>query len=224
MKVFSNYHLYKVPYYYLETIRQLDFCHNGVVLLDEFWKICDSRLSRKASNRVVGDILARSRKRQLIYIFTAQVIDSVDKRIRKVTDFSSYPMLMGKNESTIKCLIFRTGYCKNSNFLKVFYFDTWLPMSVYNSYEEIDTIDDTSDENPPKQPKLMWQEGTFRCNKCKFVMTQTDPECPQCQSKDLIPIEPMFFETWEEADAIATTYWERLLNREAITDTEEEGI
>jgi intein/homing endonuclease len=133
MKLYSNYHLYKLPYYYLETIKQIDFCRDGVVLLDEFWKICDARLSRKASNRVVADILARSRKRQLIYIFTAQVLDSVDKRIKKVTDFSSYPLEIGQFGNTTKVLIFRTAVFKNSNFMKQFYFDRWIPQSCYNS-------------------------------------------------------------------------------------------
>lgn len=221
MKLYSNFHLYKLPYYYLETIRQIDFCRDGVVLLDEFWKICDARLSRKASNRVVADILARSRKRHLIYIFTAQVLDSVDKRIKKVTDFSAYPLEIGQLGTTTKVLIFRTAMFKNSNFMKQFYFNRWIPQSCFNSYEEIDTIDDTDDENPAKPPKLIWQEGTFRCNKCKFVMTQTDPECPECQGKDFTPIEPIFFDTWEEADAFGSAYWEKLLNREQVIDTED---
>lgn len=92
MKIFSNYHLYKIPYYYIKTVKQLDFMHEGVALLDEWltclriklsrlmWRIVDSRMSRKASNKFVSDILARSRKRRLVYIFTAQVIDSIDKR------------------------------------------------------------------------------------------------------------------------------------------------
>lgn len=221
MKLYSNYHLYKLPYYYLETIKQIDFCRDGVVLLDEFWKICDARLSRKASNRVVADILARSRKRQLIYIFTAQVLDSVDKRIKKVTDFSSYPLEIGQLGNTTKVLIFRTAVFKNSNFMKQFYFDRWIPQSCYNSFEEIDTIDDTSDENPAQPPKLMWQEGTSRCAKCKFVMTQTDHQCPQCEGTEFIPIEPMYFNDWETADRFATEYWEKLLNKEGITDTED---
>jgi hypothetical protein len=182
-------------------------------------------LSRKASNKLVSDVLARSRKRHLIYIFTAQVIDTIDKRVRKVTDFTAYPMIIGKSENTVKSIIFRSAYPKSSNLMKTFYFDTWLPMSVYNSYEEVDMIDDTDDENPPKQPKLMWQEGTFRCNKCKFVMTQTDPECPDCQSKDLSPIEPMFFDDWASADKWGSDYWEKLLNREKVMDTEnDDGI
>lgn len=196
----------------------------GVVGLDEFWRICDSRLSRKTSNKVVGDILTKSRKRHLIYIFTAQVLDSVDKRIRKVTDFGCYPLMLGTNETTTKCLIFRTANFRPSNFMKTMYFDNWLPQMTYNSFEEPDMIDDVGDENPPKPPKLMWQEGTFKCGKCKFVMTQTDPQCPQCESTDLIPIEPMFFDTWEEADKIATQYWERLLNKEQVIDTEDDGV
>jgi hypothetical protein len=126
MKIFSNYKLYKIPYYYIKSVRQLDFMHEGVALLDEkldyfcnlirqMWRIVDSRMSRKASNKFVSDIknlskLARSRKRRLVYIFTAQVIDSIDKRIRKVMDFSCLPVIMGRYESECKCLIFRTGF------------------------------------------------------------------------------------------------------------------
>ena len=182
--------------------------------------MCDSRLSRKASNKLVADILARSRKRHLIYIFSAQVIDSVDKRVKKVCDFTSYPMFLGSSENTIKVLIFRTGYPRPANYMKTFYYDTWIPMSIYNSYEEIDTEDDTHLESAAPPPKLMWQEGTFKCRKCKFIMTQTDPKCPQCESSDFEPIEPMIFDNWEEADAVGTAYWEKLLNRENIVDTE----
>jgi hypothetical protein len=38
MKIFSNYHLYKVPYYYIHTVKQLDYMHEGVALLDEMWR------------------------------------------------------------------------------------------------------------------------------------------------------------------------------------------
>jgi hypothetical protein len=109
MKIYSNYPLYKLPYYYLESIKQLDHMYDGVALLDELWRIVDSRMSRKASNKLVADILARSRKRHLIYIFSAQVIDSVDKRIRKVQDFTAYPLL-SRGETDCKVVIFRTGW------------------------------------------------------------------------------------------------------------------
>lgn len=132
MKLYSNYPLYKMPYYYLETIRQLDYMHDGVALLDELWRIVDSRMSRKASNKLVADILARSRKRRLVYIFTAQVIDTIDKRIRKVQDFTCYPML-GRGEKTCKAIIFRTGFAKNANYMKTFYYSTQIPFSTYDS-------------------------------------------------------------------------------------------
>jgi hypothetical protein len=136
----------------------------------------------------------------------------------------SYPLEIGQFQNTIKVLIFRTAVFKNSNFMKQFYYNRRIPESCYDSYEEIDTIDDTGDENPVQPPKLMWQEGTSRCNKCKFVMTQTDKECPQCQGTEFTPIEPMFFDDWVTADTFATAYWEKLLNKEQIVDTEDDGI
>jgi len=220
MKIYSNYHLYKLPYYYLETIKQIDYCKDGVVLLDEFWRLCDSRLSRKTSNKIVTDVLARSRKRHLVYIFTAQVIDMIDKRIRKTTDFVSYPMLF-RGESTCKCLIFRTGYPRNANYMKTFYFNTAIPFSIFNSNEEVDMVDDTDSEDPIPEPKLIWQEGAAKCRKCGFVITMMEVKCPECDSSDFTVIEPIYFNTWEEADKQAEQYWEKKIANEQIEDIEE---
>jgi intein/homing endonuclease len=183
----------------------------------------NSRMSRKASNKFVSDILARSRKRHLVYIFTAQVIDTIDKRIRKVADFCAYPML-GRGEKTVKCIIFRSAYPKNSNYMKTMYFDTFIPFASYDSNAEVDMIDDTDQEDPPKPPKLIWQEGFARCRKCKFVMTMHEAKCPECESQDLELIEPTYYDDWETADKFAQAYWEKLLNKEGIENADEDGL
>jgi len=180
----------------------------------------DSRLSRKASNKLVGDILGRSRKRILTYILTAQVIDSVDKRVRKTCDFLAYPVeLYGGNYYRV--LIFRSGVAKNGTYLKTIRFNTQIPYAVFDSYEEIDMIDDSHEEDMPPMPKIMWQEAKFKCLKCNTLGTMGH-ECQNCGERKLLEnIEPIYFETYEEADSFAEKYWENKLeemNMEIVDD------
>jgi hypothetical protein len=103
--------------------------------------------------------------------------------------------------------------------MKTFYYKTWIPFSTYDTDFEVDMIDDTDEEEPAQPPKLIWQEGKARCLKCKTVLT-TGIECPECGSKEIQPIEPMIFNDWETADKMATQYWENLLKKEQVSDTE----
>jgi hypothetical protein len=155
----------------------------------------------------VGDILARSRKRSLVYIYTAQVIDTIDKRIRKVQDFTAYAV-GNRKETVMKCLVFRTGYAKSGTYMKTFYYTTEIPMMSFNTNEEVDMIDDTAEEGPCPEPKLIWQEGISKCKDCGFVNTMDIGKCEMCESRNIEKIEPIFFNTWEEADAHAQKYWE----------------
>jgi len=183
----------------------------------------NSRMSRKASNKFVSDILARSRKRRLVYIFTAQVIDSIDKRIRKVMDFTCLPVLMGRYEQECKCLIFRTGFIKNaSNYMKTFYFNTEIPMICYDSEEEVDMEEDTYEEGQVEHPKIIWQEAKAKCKDCGELITM-GWECPTCDSKNIEEIQPIFFNTWEEANAFGGAYWEKKLKEMNIVNTERDA-
>jgi hypothetical protein len=182
-KIFSNYHLYKIPYYYIQAVKQFDFARDGVVLADEMWRIADSRLSLKSRNRFVSDILGRSRKRHLHYIFTTQIVEQLDKRIRKVMDFTAYPML-NLDKTICKVSFFRTGFPKESNFMKVSYFKTPVIFECYNTDEEVDMITEDDEENDAvADPKPMFQE-----------------------SKDA---QPIYFESWEEADKYAENWWKK---------------
>jgi hypothetical protein len=207
-KVYSNFKLFKIPYHFIESVRQFDYMREGVVGLDEIWRICDARLSRKSANKFVADILARSRKRNLTYIFTAQVIDTIDKRIRKVMDFTSYAVA-NRQETVMKVMVFRTGYAKTGTYMKTFYYTTEVPMNSYDSNEEVDMIDDIDDENPAKEPRIMWQEGLYKCNDCGHPSTMNTGKCNECESKNITPLEPIYFDTWEEADKFAGAYWEK---------------
>jgi intein/homing endonuclease len=121
---------------------------------DEFWLQLDSRASVSKKNKIVSDILLKSRKRSLTFCMTAQILDLLDKRIRKVLDFSAYPML-NNNESICKLVIFRGGYLKNSSYMKTIYFRTPFFFDCFDTTEEI-VINDYEEVTIPK---IIFQES-----------------------------------------------------------------
>ncbi|MEM2918998.1 MAG: LAGLIDADG family homing endonuclease [Candidatus Altiarchaeota archaeon] len=198
----KNYYLYDI-----EVPAYENYIANGFV-------VHNSRFSRKTSNKFVGDILAKSRKRHLIYIFTAQVIDTIDKRIRKVMDFTNLPF-SNRTETTVKVIVFRSGYPKGGNYLKTFYYNTEIPKMLYCTEEEIDMIDD-SNEPSVNPPKLLWQTSRYICNDCNYEEVRDIGKCTNCESQNLKPTKPIYFKTWEEADNYGSEYWQKWFTENRI--------
>jgi hypothetical protein len=177
-KIYSNIPLYKIPYIHIININQFELCEEGDCFFDELWTVCDSRLSLKKKNQFVSSILARSRKKHLNIFFTAQMVDQLDKRVRKICDFTAYPVLSG-DETKIKVNIFRTGYPKEYNYLKTFWYQTSVVFEMYDTDYVVNM--EEADDHP--QPKIYFQES---------------PDSPLEE-----------FETWEEADKRAEEWWIR---------------
>jgi hypothetical protein len=131
----------------------LDTAHDGYISLDEFWIYVDSRSSASNKNKITSNILLRSRKRDLTYVFTSQMLDLLDKRVRKILDFTAYTIL-NPNESVGKTLIFRGGYPKEAMLLKTFRFYAHGVFQLYNTNQEINM---TEDDGQP--PKIIFQES-----------------------------------------------------------------
>lgn len=121
--------------------------HDGFCAFDELWLVLDSRTSLTKKNRFVANVLSKSRKRQLNISYTVQVLDSLDKRVRKVQDFTAIPIL-NPNENLCKVNIFRTGYPKFQGWMKCFYFKTPLIFNMYDTNYEI-MMEEEVDEDPP---------------------------------------------------------------------------
>lgn len=168
---------------------------NGIVACDEFWTICDARMSRTKRNILVANILSRSRKRSLTYLMTCQVADSVESRVRRVMDFTATPIL-NVDESICKVMIFRSGYAKTQNFMKLLYFKTKLFKSLYDTNEEIEMEENDKPLNPSIfQPSTINEDG-------KTVLGK-----------------PIIFKTWEKADKYAEQYWlNNILNKDKISE------
>ena len=166
-KIFSNYRLFMIPYYYIKGLNQLSELRDGFVAVDEMWSIIDARTSQSRKNKLVADILMKSRKRNLNYSFTAQMLDLLDKRIRKIMDFTAYPIL-NPAETICKVVVFRTGYPNESHYMSQFYYLTELVFKFYNTNEEIMMEEEYNaplvpifQESPDKKPIEFktWEEA-----------------------------------------------------------------
>jgi hypothetical protein len=186
-QVFSNIPLYGIPYTFITDIEQFDIISEGFCLFDELWSVCDSRMSLKKKNSFVSRVLGRSRKRHLNISFTAQMVDQLDKRVRKICDFTSYPIL-SSDESLCKVNVFRTGYPKDANYIKTFWYKT---AKVFNQYDT-DYIVEMGEE-PEKD-----EEGTLIPVKQPPIYFQENKDAPREEFPD-----------WVSADSRAEMWWNK---------------
>ena len=91
--IYSNYHL-NFPHTRVYAIKQMNHMNDGVFLADELWTWLDCRTSQKAVNKGSSLLLAKSRKKGLDVIWTAQLLSSLDKRPRRMTQKFIYPQLL----------------------------------------------------------------------------------------------------------------------------------
>ena len=187
-RVFSNYHLFGVPYYFIDSVDKLDLIRDGFLALDEFWRLVDSYYSRSRKTKITADILARSRKRGLTYCMTAQVMSSISPRVRQVLDFTAYPII-STNEQVLKMVIFRGNRGRKENYLKSVYFRTQFQYDRYDTNEEVDMEEESGTAFRPMFQAKFKREHGYGC------------ECEECGTK--------FFKTWEQADAYAEQYWKK---------------
>jgi len=101
-KIYSNYHLFKIPYYYIRGINQLNIPKGTRdspcwLSMDELWRIIKARTPMLKQNDLVYDILGRSRKRSVQWGFTSQLKSSMDKNVVQVLDFISKPSMTPDN-------------------------------------------------------------------------------------------------------------------------------
>lgn len=168
--IYSNYPLYKIPYVYIDGFDKLDLMRQGFVAMDELWLICDARTSRATKNRIVSNILSKSRKRGLTIAFTAQVMSSIDTRVRKICDFLSYPIL-NPDETIVKAAIFRGGKARTGSYMKTIYFLAPVIMSCYDTNFEVNMEEEsktpmlfTFQESKESEPEFFekWEDADKR--------------------------------------------------------------
>jgi len=198
--IFSNYHLYGFPYIEIDSVRKLDIAYNGFVAGDEFWQNLDARTSTKTKNRVTASILLRSRKRGLNYTFTAQLLDLLDKRVRKILDYTAYPML-NNPETICKVVVFRGGYPKVSSYLKTFYFRTAYIFEFFDTNEEVIEMEDDYESKEPLDVKIVYYPDKYSEPQVKVVRLDYFSAIEYIKKKRELP--PEILKAWNEFDKIA---------------------
>jgi hypothetical protein len=181
-RVFANYHLYKIPYMFVGSMKTFNEIREGVFGGDELWLNADSR-SHSLGKIFVTNTLARSRKRGLTIYYTTQLLDSIDKRIKKVTDFMALPVL-NKEETVCTVYFYKGTSGKPTTFMKRMYFMADPVKQMYDTNEEIIPWPENDEESSyPEDGKIIFQE-----------------------SKDS---EMLFFDTWEDAFKYAIDWYKK---------------
>ena len=180
-RLFANYTLFGMPFYRLKTIKQLDMIRDGFVAVDEVWLWgLDSRCSQRKVNRIMGNILARSRKRKLTYGFTVQTMSQLDKRLAKVLDFIAYPIL---NRTETICKLVVCDITRKP--LKVFRFRTAPIFKMYKTDEEVSEIlDDVTGSKSKKNDEAAYDAGRPKKLELPFREPEADDDDDKLKGSD----------------------------------------
>ncbi len=188
-KIFSNYHLFKIPYVLIDSVDKMFKMKDGFVALDELWRIADSRLTKSIVNRLTSDILSASRKKHLVYVFTVQLPRTVDNRVRGIIDITSLPSL-NREETACKVGVYMGSGVKEERYMTKYYYPTKMVFEMYDTDEIIDMQVESKEDM-----KIIFQENYNEEH--GYCCT-----CEECGTK--------FFDTWEEADKYAEEYWRKM--------------
>jgi len=148
VKLYSNYHLFGVPFIYVKSPEDIEMMHEGIFLGDELWLWLDSRASQSKKNKMISKILGKSRKRGIEIFYTTQDFSQIDKRIRKITDYFCVPML-NKSETLCTLLI----YNKYMELKRCLRFRTAKIFDCYDTTEEIEELE-TEDDREKERMEL----------------------------------------------------------------------
>lgn len=156
--IYSNYNLYGIPHYLIDTLFKLEKMKVGVFVADEFWLWLE-RFGGATKSKLVADILLKSRKRGLHYYFTSQTMNQIPPKVRKVIDYVAYP-IMNPSETICKLLIFQGSNPSQSSILKTLYFYTRPIYRMYSSIEEVAPLSEKPDDKLVlnKKPLRSWED------------------------------------------------------------------
>jgi len=131
------------------TTEELMARHEIFFAGDELWRWIDSRCGMmegskaktlKVQNRIVTNILAASRKAFVTIAYSAQTFGQIDKRIRDVTDFICYPLLMGDN-FMCRVTVFKGSKAAIGNIMPDIRFYAEPMFAIYNTYEVVEELE-----------------------------------------------------------------------------------
>lgn len=133
-RIYTNKVLYGIPFIPLVSSDGIEHMNAGIFGADELWSYIDSREWMKNKNKATTTVLLKSRHHGITIIYTAQRLGQVEKRIRDITNISSFPELTG-------------SWCKVSNFshgqkLNPEYFRAVPIYALYDHTEDAPPLED----------------------------------------------------------------------------------
>lgn len=75
-----------MPYIYIDSVPKMSLPRSGHCMYDEMWSVIDSRASASHRNKIVADILLRSRKRDLTYCLLPDEDIMTNNGVKKISD------------------------------------------------------------------------------------------------------------------------------------------
>jgi hypothetical protein len=159
--IFSNYNIYGIPFHPVKTLDDLEkmipaktataeeLLNRKEIFFagDELWRWIDSRTAlfenrkegRKINNKVVTDILGASRKQGVTIAYSTQTLAQVDPRIRNVTDFIFYPILLGDNDMC-RISVFRGPRASIGTMMPDIRYFTEPIFAMFNTHEIVEPL------------------------------------------------------------------------------------
>lgn len=134
-KIYANYKL-NFPYERVYSVEKISEMHSGFFAGDELWAWLDSQASSSKKNKVITDILTKSRKRGISIAYTLQHKNSIHTRVRSITDYIAKPM-MSSTKKFCRLVI----YTRDGLFVKSYRFKSGDIFPLYDTEEEVGELE-----------------------------------------------------------------------------------
>lgn len=186
--IYSNFHFDKIKYFNINNLQDFKDIKttNNIFLLDEIYMLADSRNSQSFANKFVSQMVMQSRKighgGKNIIMVSSPMFDTQDKRIRGLVDIVMEPTIVMRDENEKPLIILLEYFNTNSNKKKIRkqYLSTQLGTidvpNMYNTYEDIETIEDGSVDFRKMLMKKYWGTDIIRASKLKSIMLTLDTD------------------------------------------------
>lgn len=138
-QVYANFNIKSDRFHALEPQHLHDINSPTLVIIDEAYNWLESRLSGKDINRYLSYVLFQSRKRQIDFIITAQLLSSIDLRFKSMADMY---VLAEKTREGFRYTVMYPGRKHSRKVLTMTYGIAQRYFPFFDTYEKVDPIDD----------------------------------------------------------------------------------
>lgn len=132
--IFANYTIKNKKWQKFDlTLLFTEKLKNALVIIDEAYTYLEARTSLQLINKVMSYVLFHSRKIDIDFILTAQLISSIDKRFRKMADFT---IIAEKKEKYFRYLVYQ-----KAKFVRSFFIPFSIAENYYHLFDTLEIIE-----------------------------------------------------------------------------------